>query len=495
MSQERLSRGAGVLLPIFSLPSDYGIGTMGMAAYGFIDFLVAAGQKYWQVLPMGPTIFGDSPYQSPSAFAGNPYFIDINALVRDGWLSRIDKNLLYAEDPSRVDYARLYQTRHRVLRQSFEESVGRLDHRFTQFCSDAAWWLDDYSLFATLKNEIGGGPWTDFPIDLREKRAHAILAYKEAHEREILYRKFVQYLFFSQWSRVRAYARERGIEIIGDLPIYLAFDSADVWAHRELFELDPDGFPSRVAGVPPDRFSSDGQLWGNPLYRWDVIERENFEFFRRRAQSAAELYDVLRIDHFIGFVNYYAISRGAATAREGCWNDVPYRGLFAAMEEAPLRFIAEDLGVLSPRVEQALSELGYPGMKILSFAFDSDRQNVNLPHHFTENTVVYGGTHDNEPLLSYFAAAPHSVLDFAADYLGVQEKSPAVISEAIIRAGLQSRADVAIFSLQDYLGMGSESRINTPSVIGGNWLFRFGVGDFSEALSERMQHLAEDAGR
>ena len=402
-------RKAGVLMPISSLPSPWGIGTMGGAAREFIDFLAAAGQSFWQILPLGPTGYGDSPYQSFSSWAGNPYFIDLDDLTGEGLLERREyQHLNWGDDPARVDYGLLYRTRCPVLRKACARLPEREGDRFRRFCSDEAGWLEDYALFMALKERFGGRSWQEWPRPVRLREPAALEEARTQLAVEVDFWKGVQYLFCRQWKKLKAYANEKGISILGDLPIYTALDSADVWASPEQFQLDDQGCPTEVAGCPPDAFSEDGQLWGNPLFDWERMKGDGYQWWLRRAGYQLRLFDTLRVDHFRGFESYYAIPYGETTARNGRWRPGPGLDFFQAVNHTLGKqdIVAEDLGFLTPEVHRLLKETGYPGMKVLEFAFGSRELGSDyLPHCYPANCVVYTGTHDNDTCLLYTSSA------------------------------------------------------------------------------------------
>ncbi|MDD3193734.1 MAG: 4-alpha-glucanotransferase [Oscillospiraceae bacterium] len=495
--QKPLGRGAGVLLPVFCLPSDYGIGAFGREAYDFVDFLAQAGQRYWQVLPLGPTSYGDSPYQSFSAFGGNPYFIDLNVLIERGLLRKEEaQGLDWGLRPDWVDYEKLYAHRFLVLKKVWFRSGCAQDADFRSFCAENKAWLEEYALFMALKDQFGGREWQLWPEEIRLRQPEAIRECRERLNGEIEFWQYVQYLFFAQWSSLKAYANRKGISIIGDIPIYVAMDSADVWVNGSLFQLDDSHHPTAVAGVPPDLFSSTGQLWGNPLYDWQAMERDGFSWWKARMSASAALYDLIRIDHFIGIVNYYSIPAGEETALNGRWMQGPGEKLLNAIGPAlgSKRIIAEDLGVVTPAVRRLLRRTGYPGMKLMEFAFDSDSANENLPCYFDKNLVAYGGTHDNETLAGFFGPGQsRKMLRFARRYLNVSQNVQ--IPWALIRAGYASCADTVVFQLQDFLGLENHARINTPSTLGGNWCWRLTKGQLHDDLAVRIRELAELYGR
>lgn len=488
--QGRLPRGAGILLPVASLPGPFGIGTFGKAAYRFVDFLEQAGQSYWQVLPLGPTSYGDSPYQSFSAFSGNPYFIDLETLVGEGLLTWEEVQAPdWGNDPTDIDYAKIYTHRFSVLRRAFSRSKHQQTAAYRAFCEENADWLPDYSLYMAVKMHFGAREWLSWPEEIRLRKPQAVAAYQASLQEDIAFWNFCQYKFFEQWYKLKSYANAHNVRIIGDIPIYVSLDSADVWVHPELFQLDERRYPTAVAGVPPDNFSATGQLWGNPLYDWERMEQDGFAWWQRRMASSAKIYDVVRIDHFIGIVRYYAIPYGDATAENGAWRKGPGEKLIRAISGAmgSSRVIAEDLGCVVPQVEALRDEAGYPGMKILEFAFDSGSGNTNLPLHYEKNCVVYGGTHDNETLVGFFAHQPREVLHFAKDYLHVHKRKQ--LPRACIRAAYASVADTAILQMQDWLGLDNAARMNFPSTIGGNWRWRLRAEALTEALAVKMHDL------
>lgn len=495
--QKPLGRGAGVLLPVSCLPSDYGIGTFGREAYCFVDFLAAAGQRYWQVLPLGPTGYGDSPYQSFSAFAGNPYYIDLQALTQQGLLLPGEaEEPDWGLRPDWVDYAKLYANHFSILKKAWLRSGWEQDTAFLSFCEKNKGWLGDYALFMALKGCFDGRQWQAWPEEVRLRRPAALAEYRERLQQEISFWQYVQYLFFSQWEKLKTYANQNGISIIGDIPIYVAMDSADVWVEGDLFQLDESRRPTAVAGVPPDMFSATGQLWGNPLYDWQAMERDGFAWWKARMSSSAALYDLIRIDHFIGVVNYYAIPAGENTAMNGQWMPGPGEKLLDAITPVlkGKKIIAEDLGVVTPAVRRLLKKSGYPGMKLMEFAFDSDSSNENLPCHFEKNMVIYGGTHDNETLAGFFGPGQNrQMLRFARRYLNVPQNVQ--IPWALIRSGYASCADTAVFQMQDFLGLDNQARINTPSTLGGNWCWRLVKGQLNGDLAVKIRDLTELYGR
>ncbi len=473
MKENRLIRGAGILLSITSLPSPYGIGTLGEDAYRFIDLLIDLRQRYWQVLPIGPTSFGDSPYQSFSAFAGNPYLIDLDTLVEEKLLTAAEvQEFKWGQDEKDVDYGLLFENRFRILHLAFERFDCQ-DSLFKMFCKSKEEWLGNYSLFMALKTFFSNQEWQQWDETIRNFEKTAVAEYEEILAEQILFWKFTQYKFFEQWSRLKEYANSKGILIIGDIPLYVAQDSADVWAGREQFLLKEDGTPAMVAGCPPDAFSDDGQKWGNPLYHWDYMESTGFDWWKKRMQANALLFDIIRIDHFIGIARYYSIPAADETARNGKWNKGPGKKLTDVIEEAvgPGRIIAEDLGVSVLAVKKLLQKIKWPGMKILLFAFDGNTANEHLPHNYEDgNMVLYAGTHDNETVVGYFRDKTKYELAFLYEYLNIHSKEE--IPDAILRQAYASTADVVIMQMQDILKLGNEARMNLPSTLGSNWRWR-----------------------
>ena len=492
-----LKRGAGILLPVFSLPSPYGFGTFGKAAREFIDHLSAARQAYWQVLPMGPTGYGDSPYQPPSAFAGNPYFIDLDTIRDEGLITQGEIDECYwCDRPDQAKYDALYWYRYPLLRKAFARSTHKGTEAYRAFEEKNRYWLGDYALYMALKKANGDKSWTDWPEDAKFRRPEAVSRFERELEPEMDFWKFLQFKFFEQWEKVKAYAKSKNIGIIGDIPLYMGLDSADVWAHPDLFLMDEKLVPKSVAGVPPDAFSEDGQLWGNPLYNWEKIEASDFLWWRERMKMQAALYDVVRIDHFIGVVKYYSIPAGK-TAKEGTYFPGPGKKLCEAIRESvgETKIIAEDLGIFCQEVYDLLEEIGWPGMKIIEFAFSGDRFNPHLPHMYSKNSVVYGGTHDNETLAGYFRQECREwwELQFICDYLGVEHQTQ--IPDRVFKAAYASVASMAVFQMQDVLGLGNEARINEPGRPSGNWAWRMLPGAFTKEKEEYLARLVDTFGR
>ncbi len=491
-------RASGVLLPVSALPSAYGIGSFSKEAYEFVDQLREAGQRYWQILPLGPTSYGDSPYQSFSTFAGNPYFIDLEELTERGWLTKsaCGKAKLGSR-PDRVDYAKQYENRYRLLREAFVNSRIGEEKDYQLFLEEEKAWLDDYALFLALKKENGGGSFLGWRGPLRRREREVLSRAEKELDEEIRFQKFLQYLFYRQWERLKSYANDRGIRIIGDIPIYVALDSADVWVHPELFRLDEEGLPLAVAGCPPDAFAATGQLWGNPLYDWPAHERSGFAWWVQRVRHSMKLYDMVRIDHFRGFDAYYAVPYGDPTAERGHWEQGPGFGLFERLRQelGELPILAENLGFLTDSVQKLLEDTGYPGMKVLEFAFDAPGDNPYQPHNYPQNCVVYTGTHDNETLKDWYAKLPAECKEFAVSYMGSRGIPEELVYREFIRLAMSSVADICIIPMQDYLGLGTEARMNIPSVLGGNWEWRLVKGQFTRELQEEMHRLAGLYGR
>ena len=491
-----MDRHSGILMHISSLPSPYGIGTLGREAYAFADFLRAAGQKYWQLLPLGPTSYGDSPYQSFSTFAGNPYFIDLDLLAEDGLLSPSE---LEAEDwggqRRYVDYGRIYAARFGLLRKAFQAGYPRDRAAVEAFCRENKW-LDNYALYMALKARFGMKSWLDWPDeDLRLRRAEALERAREELAEDIAFYAYLQYLFFRQWDALREYIHSLGIRIIGDLPIYVAMDSADVWAEPEYFQLGEGNVPTEVSGVPPDYFSADGQLWGNPLYDYERMKKDGFGWWIRRVEGAGRLFDVIRIDHFRGMESYWAVPYGETTARNGRWRKGPGMDLVGVLTGwfSDLEFIAEDLGFLTPAVHQLLADSGLPGMKVLEFAFDAREPSNYLPHTYNRHCVCYVGTHDNETVEQWRWQADRADVTFARKYLGLNDAEG--FHWGMIRGGMSSVADTFLVQMQDCLGLGAEGRMNTPGTGWGNWRWRLLPGEASPALAKKLRCYTKMYGR
>lgn len=489
-------RTSGVLMPISSIPSPYGIGTMGKQARKFVDFLVKGGQKYWQILPICPTSYGDSPYQSFSSFAGNPYFIDLEYLCKDKLLTKKEcESFQWGSNPKYVDYGIMYESRYALLRKVYARFTKKEPQDFEKFCENEKQWLDDYALFMALKDANGGRAWSNWDKSLRLREKKAMEEATEKYSEEIRFYKMLQYLFYQQWNALKAYANEAGIEIIGDVPIYVAGDSADVWANPEQFYLDENLEPIEVAGCPPDAFSDDGQLWGNPLFRWDVMKKDGYTWWTRRIKAMSELYDIIRIDHFRGFDSFYAIPAKDDTAKNGQWKQGPGMDLFCELEKklGKLPIIVEDLGFLTPSVHKLLKDSGFPGMKVIQFAFDSREESDYLPHTYTNHCVVYTGTHDNDTVMGWMKTAPKASVKYAKEYLNLTKEEG--YNWGMMRAAWSSVADMAIVPMQDILGLGSEARINTPSTLGNNWKWRATPEQIDAKVAKKLYHYMQMYGR
>lgn len=526
----KFKRSAGILMAVSSLPSPYGIGTFGKDAYEFVNFVRDCNHKYWQVLPLGPTTYGDSPYQSYSAFAGNPYFIDIDTLIEEGMLTKSyvlskdwgdgcvpvnvsEEDALngnyphnkdgYLGDDRYVSYEKMFNVRFEVLRTAYDrykeiylESKVKLAKglpeykKFDNFVKDNSDWLEDYALFMALKIHFNYSSWSEWDEDIKFRKEEAVKKYKEELSDEVNFWRFLQYQFYKQWSALKAYANSLGIEIIGDIPIYVGYDSVDVWADTSDFQLDENLTPIKVAGVPPDAFSDAGQKWGNPLYDWDKMQKDNYSWWRRRMEASCRLYDVIRIDHFIGIEKYYTIPADMPDARCGSYEKGPGQKLLDVINEAigDNKIIAEDLGVEVPEVEDLLENNGYPGMKVLEFAFGGDRKNPHLPYNYKSNCVCYGGTHDNETLMGYFNDRNDYELGYAFDYLDTRDRRKMV--DNVFRTAYSSVAVLTVFAVQDILKLDNRARMNFPSSMGNNWKWRLQKGQLSNQNVTDMRYLA-----
>lgn len=530
MSDTKFERNAGILMPVSSLPSPYGIGTFGKDAYDFVTFVKECNHKYWQVLPLGPTTYGDSPYQSYSAFAGNPYFVDLDMLIEAGFLLKsevisrdwgdgiVPVNVseddavngrfgTYRDgnigDERYVSYEKIYNNRFDILRIAYnrfkaacaesKKTLAKglpLYKQFDNFVKDNADWLEDYALFMALKSHFNNVSWGEWETDIKFRKPEAMSRYEEQLSDDIGYWKFIQFEFYLQWNALKQYANSNGIEIIGDIPIYMGYDSVDVWANQGEFQLDENLTPIKVAGVPPDAFSDAGQKWGNPLYDYDKMEANGFSWWRKRMAASAKLYDVIRIDHFIGIVKYYTIPADMPDARQGEYRQGPGQKLLDVINESigDKKIIAEDLGVEVPEVAKILKENGYLGMKVLEFAFGGDRKNPHLPYNYTQNLVCYGGTHDNETLLGFFEDRGDWELGYAYDYLDTRDKGRMV--DQVFRAAYSSVAVLTVFAVQDILKLGNWARMNLPSSMGNNWKWRMQKGQLGQHELECMRYLA-----
>lgn len=491
-------RKSGILMHISSLPSDYGIGTMGKEAYAFIDFLKEAKQSLWQMLPICPTSYGDSPYQSFSTDAGNPYLIDFDALSEKGLLKKSEySGIDWGTEACRVDYEVIYKNRYTVLRKAYERFSVTEKTEFYKFLDENENWVSNYALFMSIKEENDGKCWLEWDDGLKHRDPHSLWLFKESHKDEVEFWEFVQFEFYNQWRKLKSYANENGIEIIGDIPIYVALDSVDVWVCPDLFDLGHDLAPRTVAGCPPDAFSEDGQLWGNPVYNWQRHKETDYGWWTHRIRKATELYDIVRIDHFRGFDEFYAIPYGDKTAAGGTWVKGPGIELFDKITEnlGKLPIIAEDLGFLTDSVRALLEQSQFPGMKVLEFAFDPREESDYLPHNYDKNCVVYTGTHDNAPIRAWLDEIDKDTLDFCKKYINCHGTDTSELVWAIIRNTFASVADTAIIQMQDYLMLGSESRMNTPSTAGGNWQWRMQKGACTKKLAAEIAGITRLYGR
>ena len=488
-------RSSGILMHITSLPGPYGVGTMGKQAFDFVDFLQAAGQKYWQILPLTPTGYGDSPYQSCSTYAGNHYLIDLPKLVEEGLLeySEID-SIDWGWQADRVDFGILYQNRLNVLRLAYGRFRDRED--FQTFCNENKSWLPDFALFMALKEKFNGQPWYAWEEDLKLRRREAIAQVTEQLQEQIRFYCFVQYIFDKQWRALRDYAHQKDVRIIGDVPIYVPYDSADVWSNPKWFQLDEHMTPTAVAGCPPDAFSEDGQLWGNPLYRWDLLKEDGYKWWIDRLGAAGKLYDVVRLDHFRGFEAYWSVPFGDTTAKNGKWIKGPGLDFMNTVKEKlpHISLIAEDLGFLTQEVLDLRDDSGFPGMKVLEFAFDSREPSEYLPHTYPANSVCYTGTHDNMTMRQWFETATEDAVAYATEYMRLSEQEGMVWG--VIRTAMSSVSDLCVIQMQDLLNLGGEARMNFPGTLtNANWTWRAWDGFTGNGLAQRMYHLTQLYGR
>lgn len=497
-----MSRVAGVLMPITSLPSPYGIGTIGKEARKFADFLKESGQKIWQILPVGPTSFGDSPYQSFSIYAGNPYMIDLDMLIDEGLLSKKQvKQFDWGEDhPEKIDYAKIYHSRFAVLHLAYmtfkEKASEEQKKEFTVFKRANAYWIKDYALYMAVKGSFGNTSWSEWPdLEIKNRGTAAIAKYTRKYRDEIDFNKFIQFKFYQQWKSFRKYVNDLGIKILGDMPIYVAMDSADTWAHPEVFWLDEERKPVCVAGCPPDYFSETGQLWGNPLYNWDYLRETGYQWWVDRIRAATTLFDITRIDHFRAFDTYYCIPFGSENAINGEWRNGPGMDFFNKLKEelGDIPIVAEDLGDLFESVRILLRDSGYPGMRVLEFAFGDDDTNSFLPHNYNTNTVVYTGTHDNDTVLGWYDTANEHEIEFCNRYIGIGPEDE--VNWKFIEAAYKSCADTCIVQMQDVLGLSSEARMNIPSTLGDNWSWRILPDAINKNIIEKLKDLSIRYGR
>lgn len=488
-------RSSGILLAISSLPSSYGIGTFGKEAYDFVDQLKQAGQKVWQVLPLGGTSYGDSPYQSFSTFAGNPYFIDLEILIDEGLLTATQcERLPYGSDPSSVDYEKIYYSRYQILKLAFSRDKSWDTPQYKKFVEENNYWLDDYTLFMAIKDHFKGVSFLEWDKAIKHREPKAMQEYRKLLSKEIDFYCFVQYKFFEQWNKLKGYANENEVEIVGDIPIYVALDSADTWSNPELFMFDENLNPTRVAGCPPDYFAKTGQLWGNPLYEWEVHKKNGYAWWIRRIEAATKMYNTVRIDHFRGFCDYYSIPAEDKTAENGVWVKGPNIELFECLKErlGKLNIIAEDLGFLTPAVKKMLKKSGFPGMKILQFGLYEDSDSDYLPYKYKPNTICYTGTHDNQTTVGWLKTRKPRDKRFIRDYL---QKKGRINVYDIIALGLSSVSDLVIVPMQDYLELDDTARMNIPSTIGGNWQWRLTKEQITDEVIERIAKLTKIYGR
>ena len=488
-------RQSGILMHISSLPGPDGIGSLGKEAYEFADFLHASGMSIWQVLPMGPTGYGESPYQSPSTFAGNPMLISLDKLAEEGWLDLEGEERFVPENPEQVDYAGAQKQKMQLLRKAFAQSERKLKKAIAQFREENDW-VYDFALFTAIKDHFGGVMWTKWPDEGARMREEAALKkYEKKLDKEIRFHLWCQYVFARQWQALKTYVNGLGIKLFGDIPIYVAEDSADTWTKPEVFQLDKDRVPRRVAGVPPDYFSENGQLWGNPLYRWSYLKQKGYDWWVRRLGHMGKMYDIIRVDHFIGFANYYSIPHGAPNAKTGRWVIGPGEELFKTLNKKlpGLDIVAEDLGMVNDRVRELIAFTGYPGMKVLSFAFGADDSNIHLPENIPENTAYYTGTHDNVTALSRVKSATKAELSSAKEIAGFEKLKDA--PWAFIRTVFESKARIAMAPMQDVLGLDDWATMNRPGTVGGNWLWRMKAGAATPEIAKKLKKLNKECKR
>lgn len=489
-------RKSGVLMHISSLPSKYGIGTLGEEAYKFVDFLKDSGQGFWQILPIGPTSFGDSPYQSPSTYAGNPYFIDFELLMHDGLLDRSDYEIYdWGKNEEKVDFNALFQSRDKVLKKAYGNGFERDKNEVEKFKKENQYWILEYGLFMAIKKHFGLKSFIQWDMHIRRGEKEELEKYREILKDDIDFYIYVQYLFFKQWKNLKEYANKNGVEIIGDIPIYVAEDSVDVWDNKEIFCVDNEFNPIEVAGCPPDAFSEDGQLWGNPLYNWEALKKQDFRWWINRIRYASSIYDVIRIDHFRAFSSYYGIPKGEKTAKNGSWKKAYGEELFKKVKkEIPnVRIIAEDLGILSQDVYELMDKVGFPGMKVLLFAFNSSGDSDYIPYKIESNSVAYIGTHDNDTYMGWVDKADKKDLNFAKKYMNLTEEEG--YNWGVIRTLLETKAEISMIQIQDILGLGNEARMNKPSTLGTNWLWRVKKDELTKEISSRLYEITKIFGR
>ncbi|MGO1368376.1 4-alpha-glucanotransferase [Senegalia sp. (in: firmicutes)] len=490
------NRNSGILFHITSIPSPYGIGTFGKEAYEFVDFLEKSGQKNWQILPIGPTSFGDSPYMSFSSFAGNPYFIDLDILNKKELISKKDYiNEDFGDNIEEVDYEKIFDKKTKILRIAYNNARSKYKNEILQFKEENKDWIDDYSLYMALKDEFKLKPWQEWDEDIKLREEEALKFYRRKLENEINYHIFIQYEFFNEWKKLKKYANDKDIKIIGDIPIYVAADSSDTWANSEIFLLDNKNNPKKVAGCPPDAFSETGQLWGNPLYNWDLLEKQNYDWWIKRIKGNINLYDMIRIDHFRGFESFWSIPYGDKTALNGKWVKGPGMKFFNALKKelGHIEIIAEDLGYLTRETIRLKEDSGYPGMKVLQFAFDTREESDYLPHNYNKYSVVYTGTHDNDTINGWFLNAAKEDVKLSIDYLKLTKEEG--YNWGFIRGAWSSVSNLAIAQMQDFLALESWARMNTPSTLGGNWKWRMKKESLTESLAYKIRNMTKLYGR
>lgn len=478
-----MKRSAGILLPIFSLPSNYGIGTFGKSAYEFVDFLDNAGQTYWQILPLGQTAFGNSPYQSYSSIAGNPYFVDLDLLKEDKLLNENDLKDL--KDDDKVDYQYLEKTRFNILYKAYKNGINKYQDEFNEFVKNNDW-LNDYALFMSLKKYFNNDTWINWPNKIKTREEKEIEKYESLLKDDICFYSFIQFLFFKQYKNLKEYANNKGIKIIGDIPIYLPLDSVEVWSTPLNFKLDKNYLPKEVSGVPPDYFSSTGQLWGNPIYNYKYQAKSNYAWWVNRINALTSIYDVIRIDHFRGIEAYWSIPYGEKTAINGKWVKGPGLKLINILKkECNIEFIAEDLGYHTPSLDKMLKASKLPGMRVLEFGFDSNEFNDNLPHNYVENSVCYLGTHDNDTVMGFYENINRDTLNTAIKYINHSKDDE--FNWSMIKCGMMSISNLFIVQIQDYLGLDTSNRINTPGTIGNNWMYRLKKNELNNDLAYKIR--------
>lgn len=494
---DSMKRSSGIIMHISSLPEKHGIGTFGASAYKFADFLKESGQSYWQILPLGHTGYGDSPYQSFSAFAGNPYFIDLDILAKEGLLEKKDlQQVIYKGKNNQVDYKWLFDTRYKVLKKAYLKAKKVLNNEIKEFVVENKSWLNDYAMYMAIKEKMNFVSWQEWDLDIKLRKEESMKHYRMSLADEIGFWEFIQYEFYKQWNELKAYVNELGIQIIGDIPIYVASDSSDTWAHPELFKLDEDKNPITVAGCPPDAFSETGQLWGNPIYDWDYLEKTEYAWWVMRIKESLKLFDVIRIDHFRGFESYWEVPYGETTAVNGKWVKGPGLKLFKQIREdlGEVNIIAEDLGFLTDEVLEFRDATGYPGMKVLQFAFDTREQSDYIPHTYYKHCIVYTGTHDNDTIKGWMeTTGMKEDVAYAKTYLHLNDEEGQ--NWGFIRGAWSSVGDVAITLMQDLLDLGNEARMNLPSTLGGNWIWRMPEASLTDALAEKLYNLTKLYGR